>query len=82
MLSPTDKASQMEQLLKKTFGFSREECILNQVCVPAPQGCGQPATKFKDEISVREYRISGLCQQCQDELFDTPPGAPFMKGEE
>lgn len=24
---------------------------------------------FKDELSLREYAISGLCQQCQDETF-------------
>lgn len=26
--------------------------------------------KFKDEISVKEFKISGLCQVCQDEIFD------------
>lgn len=24
---------------------------------------------FKDELSVKEYTISGMCQKCQDELF-------------
>jgi len=24
---------------------------------------------FKDEISITEYSISGLCQTCQDEIF-------------
>ena len=24
---------------------------------------------FKDELSRKEYRISGLCQKCQDETF-------------
>ena len=24
---------------------------------------------FKDELSVREYHISGLCQKCQDKIF-------------
>ena len=24
---------------------------------------------FRNEISRREYRISGLCQSCQDEMF-------------
>ena len=26
--------------------------------------------KFKDEISVKEFQISGLCQVCQDDIFD------------
>ncbi len=24
---------------------------------------------FRDELSLKEYRISGLCQKCQDEMF-------------
>ena len=82
MLSPTDKSPYMEHIFKKTFGISREQSILDEMCVPAPIGCGKPVTKFTDEISAKEYCISGLCQECQDKLFDTPPGTPFMKGEE
>jgi hypothetical protein len=37
-------------------------------CIPAPLGCGEPLTGFTDEISESEYRITGLCQQCQDSL--------------
>ena len=25
--------------------------------------------EFKDEVSVREFKISGMCQQCQDKTF-------------
>jgi len=33
--------------------------------------CGRKidCAEFRDEISRREYRISGLCQKCQDEVF-------------
>lgn len=24
---------------------------------------------FKDRLSIQEYKISGLCQKCQDEMF-------------
>lgn len=34
--------------------------------------CGKSATEFRDEISKREYRISSLCQKCQDEVFAEP----------
>lgn len=27
-------------------------------------------SSFKDELSIREFNISGLCQKCQDEMFD------------
>lgn len=26
-------------------------------------------TSFRDELSRREFRISGLCQECQDEFY-------------
>jgi len=31
--------------------------------------CNKPILKFTDALSVKEYEISGLCQQCQDEVF-------------
>ena len=33
--------------------------------------CGSPIREedFRDELSKREYRISGMCQKCQDSVF-------------
>lgn len=33
--------------------------------------CGAPIDPncFRDELSKREFEISGLCQSCQDEMF-------------
>lgn len=33
--------------------------------------CRKPVNveKFRDELSLKEYRISGLCQSCQDDFF-------------
>ncbi len=31
--------------------------------------CKCTALDFKDELSRREYFISGLCQECQDKIF-------------
>lgn len=38
-------------------------------CIQAPIGCGQPISGFRDALSTSEYRISGLCQACQDSVF-------------
>jgi len=35
--------------------------------------CSQPVGEFKDELSRREFKISGLCQACQDITFAPPP---------
>lgn len=41
--------------------------------------CGKSADTFRDEISKREYRISSLCQHCQDEVFAQLPEEDWKK---
>ena len=31
--------------------------------------CGKEITGFRDELSEQEYGISGMCQECQDQVF-------------
>lgn len=33
--------------------------------------CGEPINEedFRDDLSRKEYRISGMCQSCQDGFF-------------
>ena len=31
--------------------------------------CPYPNFKFRDKLSRKEYKISALCQHCQDEMF-------------
>ena len=36
--------------------------------------CGikiNPETDFKDQLSIKEYTISGMCQKCQDSVFES-----------
>ena len=33
--------------------------------------CGEEIKGFNDPRSLREYKISGLCQECQDKTFGT-----------
>lgn len=32
--------------------------------------CGEEVVSFRDELSAREYAISGMCQGCQDSVFE------------
>lgn len=63
------KTKQMEDVLERlsmaTFGRSRSLAIAGEGCVK----CGESASSFRDEVSKREFKISGLCQKCQDEVF-------------
>lgn len=55
----------VDDIAKMLFGRSRKDALGEGVCVC----CGQPARGFRDALSEQEYRISGLCQQCQDKTF-------------
>lgn len=41
-------------------------------CTVCPYVIRAPQSHFKDELSKREFVISGLCQPCQDEIFKGP----------
>jgi hypothetical protein len=70
-MKPSEKSLEMITFLNKftgnTFGRTRSESISKSICVT----CGKPVTDFKDDLSSREYCISGMCQDCQDKTFGT-----------
>jgi len=33
------------------------------------QECGSEVKGFKDSLSAREFKVTRLCQNCQDEIF-------------
>jgi hypothetical protein len=43
---------------------ARQTCIV----------CGRPAVRFRDPSARFEYTVSALCQQCQDQLFNSREG--------
>ena len=57
-----------EDTAMKLFGRSRMLAIAGKGCVK----CGKPAVDFRDEISKKEFGISGFCQVCQDDIFGGP----------
>lgn len=50
---------------------ARDHALATEHCPQPPIGCGRPLAEipFRDEVSVREAKISGLCQECQDTIF-------------
>jgi hypothetical protein len=69
MTEPSWKADNIRNMLdrvsKDMYGRNASESIKQDICMR----CGKPAREFVDELSRREYRISGLCQECQDIIF-------------
>ncbi len=68
-MKPTKKSEEIETLLTVFTGEDRRKAIRLNVCMGAPIGCGGPAMEFRDELGAIEYSISGLCQNCQDQIF-------------
>jgi len=67
MAEPTKKAEEMDKAIDafNPSGRKRVDSIKQDTC----SWCGKPATEFRDELSCKEYIISGLCQECQDKTF-------------
>jgi hypothetical protein len=64
-----DKSPQILDLLnvmaEAMGGKSRTDSLRDGTCV----ACSEEVNDFRDDLSVKEYGISGLCQPCQDEVF-------------
>ena len=75
-LSATLKHPAIEQMLTNLTGVSRVGAVQEASCVT----CGGEARLFRDEVSRKEYRISAMCQDCQDSVFGVEePDAPPYK---
>ena len=64
---PSQKAEEVDYAITSIFGFDRKEQIKSKKCV----FCSEEVEldSFKDELSLKEYHISGMCQSCQDRMF-------------
>lgn len=64
---PSYKRPAVDNFLKEVVGVDRKDAITNKTC----PFCGTAVTldSFKDELSLKEFHISGLCSKCQDEMF-------------
>jgi hypothetical protein len=68
MARPTLKNPDIDALLTSITGRSRVQSIKSDVCVFSEEDYSHTVV-FRDAISAREYAISGMCQTCQDRIF-------------
>lgn len=61
----TKKHPSLLQFMEHVTGKARTkgECVICDATNLAPDS-------FRDTLSIAEYAISGMCQKCQDEVFD------------
>jgi len=59
----------MNKKIMADLGFDEAlKDVDNGVC-PFCKKVIVPLREFRDEASLEEYKISGLCQKCQDKYF-------------
>ena len=56
----------IDQNATAIYGRPTSGALALNICV----SCTEDASSFTSEVSKREYHISGLCQSCQDEIFN------------
>lgn len=62
-----EKHPQVDAFIQNLMGKNRTKIIMNGHCMT----CNNEfvTDNLRDEISEKEYSISGMCQECQDKAF-------------
>ena len=55
-------AKTADDVAKRLFGKTQTEALETHTCI----SCNEQASNFRDDKAAVEWRISGLCQNCQD----------------
>ena len=55
----------IDEMTKDRIGLTQKDAQHHQVCT----WCGNSVTMFRNQLSQKEYGISGFCQKCQDDTF-------------
>ena len=74
-MEPTNKSNPIDSMLSSLFGVDRVKTISEGYCVSCDTE-DIKATSFTDDLSRKEYAISGLCQSCQDDVFGVSDDEP------
>lgn len=64
-MQPKEKSKHIDEAANSLTGKDRVDTINSQKCV----SCDEPNLNFEDELSEKEYTISGMCQSCQNLIF-------------
>mgnify|MGYP003147777180 CR=1 FL=1 len=59
----------MNKYIMRTMGFGDQVDLVEKGKCPFCKKQVEPG-KFKDELTLKEYRISGMCEKCQNDFFD------------
>lgn len=69
-MQPSDKHPGMNDLINSLAGRDRQSTISAGHCMTCDKE--NVVGELRDNLSRKEYTISGMCQTCQDETFNDP----------
>ena len=70
-MKATEKHFELDVLASIYTGKDRRATIATGGCMTCDSQ-GNNAKSFTDDLSRKEYQISGMCQKCQDDFFGIP----------
>ena len=73
-MKPSYKSPEIEKCITNIFGVSRLECIKQNKCPCCKADIN--VNELRDTLSIKEWAISGMCQACQDSIFDASEYEP------
>ena len=65
-MEATPKHPTLDALLSSFAGKDRQLTIRKGLCMTCDR---KTSALFRDDLSRKEYAISGMCQECQDDFF-------------
>jgi hypothetical protein len=60
----SDKTEAMKDAIEHFFPGTRQALAAGKCPL-----CRKPILAFRDLLSAKEFEISGMCQECQDDVF-------------
>ena len=75
-MEPTKKDPALDLFISGLARKSRTNTITEGNCMTC-DSTGNIATSFRDDISRKEFAISGMCQSCQDDVFGVSDDEPL-----
>ncbi len=63
----SNKVINMNEKIMRKYGLDNEMDKVHQGKCPL---CNKNIGTFKDKLSEKEFKISGMCQACQDDFFN------------
>ena len=72
-MKTAEMENHLDDMAYELIGRGGKVAMENRMCVV----CGGDANHFADELSRKEYGISGMCQTCQDKTFSAQEKPDF-----